>query len=789
MASDLIFTVKAKTDSAAASFKKLSSSIVPIKKQSDDAAKAMGKLGKTKVQPKIDDKQIHKVTEEIKRLQAEMAHRLSLNVNANTADIRKKITGLRSTLRELNRVPPITPRVTTGPITRGIAALKGKFSALGSAIGQSRLGTFAQRLGSDLSTVGGIIGGLASKLGQFGSAFGGILKSVGVPVLGAVLAGVTALGIGIGITTIKALDLADAFERNKLQMNVFTGNVETTTKLLGEVQKYADQTPFEFPELAASSKMLLGIGINANKVVPQLKKIGDIAALSGANVQQLTTIYQQMTSSGRLSAGDMMQLVNAGVNAWPILAKSMGKTVGQVRKLSEQGKIGSADIQKFWDALASGAEGATTALAGTFSGMVSTLKDTATGVLRDIGTSLLPFAKVIVPQITKAVSGIGGKITGNLPKVIDLVTGGLTALLGLPGQILSGLAQITQGFTSMVSGIQRSLADLVSGLATTLGSLEPLINLLGGTIDTSGLTKAADGLRTAADQTDAAGKKGFDALTTAANKADAAVKPVVDGIEKARQEAQAGIQLKLQLDPINKGIDEAQAKIKQFTHNKNNAKLDADKRYWDQKIKAAKGDVAKLKAQKANVILDAKAAPLKSKLASAKKQLDHLKTLRPTPEIRAKMTDLQSKIRRSAHALAVLNVKRANPKLDANSAAFKRKVSAAEAALRKTNGKKATPKIDVHSNAGAVASSTTRTLNAINDENVYINVITRRTNEKRQAAGGGQQASDFAATSMVAPQVSLTVRDEKLADLIDIRVDQRVARASKIIRRRGLVAL
>src|SRR4051812_48014775 len=187
--SPLIFAVKAETSSAVSGFRKLAASLKPVEKEADAASKSMAKIGKTKVQPKVDDKQIHKVTEEIKRLQDEMARRLSMNVHANTTDVRRKITALRATLKALQQVPPITPKANVGPITRGIAALKGKFAAVGQAIAGSKLGGFAQRLGSDLSSVGGIIGGIAGKLGQFGSAVGGVLSSIG-PGIGAALAGV-----------------------------------------------------------------------------------------------------------------------------------------------------------------------------------------------------------------------------------------------------------------------------------------------------------------------------------------------------------------------------------------------------------------------------------------------------------------------------------------------------------------------------------------------------------------------------------------------------------------------
>ena len=76
--------------------------------------------------------------------------------------------------------------------------------------------------------------------------------------LGAIGVAVAGIGTALGATAVKALELADSFQRSRTQMNSFVRNMDVTDKLLANIQKYADKTPFEFPELQSAARRLLG---------------------------------------------------------------------------------------------------------------------------------------------------------------------------------------------------------------------------------------------------------------------------------------------------------------------------------------------------------------------------------------------------------------------------------------------------------------------------------------------------------------------------------------------------
>lgn len=716
MASDLVFTVKANTTSAAASFKKLSASILPIKKESDDAAKSMAKMGKTKVTPKADAAQIHKITTEIGRLQEELRHKISLDVNADTRDVQTKIRRLQSTLKTL-KSPRIDPQVGTG---------------------------FVDKIKSALGSV-------TSGLQRFGSGLADVFRNIGVPLIGAIGVAVTGVGVALGATAVKALNLADQMERAKLQMDSFTHNTTATVKLLAQVQAYADKTPFEFPELASAAKRLLGVGVTAGKIPTQLAKIGDIAAQAGASVDDLALIFAQMTSAGRVNAEDMNQLADRGINAWPTLAKKMHMSVAEVRDLSSKGKLGVAQVKLLWDSLAKGAAGSTGKLADTLSGQISTLKDTVNGVLRQIGNALLPFAKVVVPQLTKGVEGLGAKVLGALPQIIDMIAKGLQGLVDLPGQILRGLASVSLGFMGMVSDIEASLSSLLGGIGLSLRNIPGLGDAAGS------MLKASEDLAKSSQASAIKGQTMFAALTIQAQQFDTAVRPLKGKIEEARKIAQQGIVMSVS-------------------------------------VQAAQGNIDSLTTK-----------------------LDKLKRQKPTAEVRANIRDTEAKLARAKEALEWLNVYTAHPKLLAKDLASG-KVKIVNGALQKvpkshnTNltatDKTGRPTSSAKSNVKDVPSSHSTTLSAKDQASSKARTVKRSVediptshtttlhiNTVRKTVGGsgssakhtGDSGSNVGASSLAVPQVSVYVRDQSLAGLIDIRVNQRAARAARIIHRRDVI--
>ena len=501
-----------------------------------------------------------------------------------------------------------------------------------------------------------------------------------------------------------------------------------------------------------------------------------------------------MVSNGRVSAEDMNQLADRGVNAWGALSEATGKSVSDLRELSSTGKLGADSIQLLWDTLGKGAEGSTDALSKSLSGQISTLKDTMNGLLRDIGNALLPIVNSIMPGIQKNAEGFGDKIRANLPAVIDVAAQIATAFVKLPGVVLRGLAAVTQGVAATAAGIQDSMATMMAALGVSMMKI-PGMSDFGVS-----LFQAAEQLDAAADKTRTAGKDTFNSLTQSAKDADAAVGPLAAEIEKARLSAQQAIKLQMDTQAIDTKITKVKGDIKRFTQNENNAKLDADKTYWDKKIKAAEAEAKRLQRKKVNLKIDAEAKGLKTKIADANSKLKTLNGKKSTPTVRADITRFEKSRTKATHALAVLNVKKANPKLDAKSDAFKKKVADAERKLNKVNKDKASPDITADDKTGPGVRSAKSNLNSVHDKKVTISITTKRNSTGR---GTSQSADDPRSVNPVsvyapaapapvinvaAPQITLHLRDERLADLIDVRVDGRAAKAAHVIgRRRGVL--
>jgi tape measure domain-containing protein len=204
-----------------------------------------------------------------------------------------------------------------------------------------------------------------------------------------------AVGTGLGFiganvimgATAKAADFLSGsligmnsqLEQSQIAFTQMTGSAEAANDLLDDIQRFAAKTPFEFPELLQSARLMKAWGFETRELLPWLHRIGDtVSAFGGGSVQvdMITRALGQMRGIGRVTAQDMMQLANQGIPAWRILAEEMGMTVAQVRKLSEEGKIG-ADVflRAFSDFAAANFGGMMEQQSHTFAGAMSTIKD------------------------------------------------------------------------------------------------------------------------------------------------------------------------------------------------------------------------------------------------------------------------------------------------------------------------------------------------------------------------------------------------------------------------------
>ncbi len=138
------------------------------------------------------------------------------------------------------------------------------------------------------------------------------------------------------------LNLSGQMEQANIAFETMLGSAKKARAFLGDLQEFAIDTPFEFPELRDSSKRLLAFGFNVKKIIPMMTAIGNASSglgLGGEGINRITTALGQMRAKGRIQGDEMLQLTEAGIPAIEILAKKMKVTTAEYLKLQEKGII------------------------------------------------------------------------------------------------------------------------------------------------------------------------------------------------------------------------------------------------------------------------------------------------------------------------------------------------------------------------------------------------------------------------------------------------------------------
>jgi tape measure domain-containing protein len=135
----------------------------------------------------------------------------------------------------------------------------------------------------------------------------------------------------------------------------------------------------------------MGFGETADDADKHLRLIGDIAAVAGGDFQAITVAFGQVSAAGRMMGQDLLQLVNNGVPALDMLAKSMGVPKTQIKDLVSQGKVTfPVLVRAFEQATSKGGmfENGMIKLSRTSKGVYSTFKDNVNIALAKFGDEM-----------------------------------------------------------------------------------------------------------------------------------------------------------------------------------------------------------------------------------------------------------------------------------------------------------------------------------------------------------------------------------------------------------------
>lgn len=201
--------------------------------------------------------------------------------------------------------------------------------------------------------------------------------------------------VGVGATLGKTIKSGMEQEMRDTSFEVLFGGVDNAKRMIDDISGYAAKSPYGKAGLSEATQMMAGFGVAQEKIMPNLKAIGDIAMGDSQKLQSLTLAFSQMSSTGKLTGQDLLQMINAGFNPLEQMARTTGKSIGQLKNDMAKGLITSEMVTKaFHDATGEG---------GMFYGMIDKISNTASGqwatAMDNISERLLRFYQKILQPI------------------------------------------------------------------------------------------------------------------------------------------------------------------------------------------------------------------------------------------------------------------------------------------------------------------------------------------------------------------------------------------------------
>ena len=278
-----------------------------------------------------------------------------------------------------------------------------------------------------------------------------------------------------------AIKSAADLEQLETSFISLTGGAKEAAFMMERLNEFTAKTPFQIDAVAKSARQLIASGTEISEVNDQLQFLGDIAATSGARIDDIAAIFAKVNAKGKVELENLNQLAERGIPIFTALAEATGLPADKLG-------AGAVSVDQFNATLKSFAEeggfaaGAMERMSETATGKFSTAMDNIKIALASIGEAFLPMVNAILDAIismskafsnmspfVKRVAIVVGTFVGALgplllivPQLISVIVGLRTAMLAL------NLAMITNPAVAVAAGIA-ALAAVVIGYNVDVG--------------------------------------------------------------------------------------------------------------------------------------------------------------------------------------------------------------------------------------------------------------------------------------------------------------------------------
>jgi tape measure domain-containing protein len=256
------------------------------------------------------------------------------------------------------------------------------------------------------------------------------------------------------------------------------GDAELASKHVESLSRFADNKRLNFEGVLKGAQYMNIFGSALDEQIPKMNVWLNAVAANGKltedAIEGVVRGFSQMRSLGRVNAEEANQLAERGIPFWELLAKAIGKTVAETRKLGELGKLKGRESVEAVTAMLE--------LDPRFQGQLERRRSTPAGQF-DLLENIRGRAQGIAAQ------SIGQTLSETLEEsfkqegVVNRMAAAINVAITPVGKIVSASAKatlgggLTGGFAEGIEAGKQYVLDAVTSLG--LDSIMKLANVIG----------------------------------------------------------------------------------------------------------------------------------------------------------------------------------------------------------------------------------------------------------------------------------------------------------------------
>jgi len=281
-----------------------------------------------------------------------------------------------------------------------------------------------------------------------------------------------------------AVASAVEFEQLEARLRVLTGSAEAGAAVFERIKKFAASTPFEVGDLVEASSQLMAFGFAADEALDSLQYLGDIAAATGSNINDIALILGQARTVGVAFTQDLRQLASRGIPVFEMLQEQTGLTGKAFNKFVADGGVTfevlngilrktASEGGKFFNGMGEQSR--------TLGGRISNFKDAAKNAFAELGKSIIESTNLgeRIQQLTNLIDALVERFNELSPEakrtainiaLIVSAIGPATFVIGKFATVIGGLAKSMGSLFKMIIGLAGP-TGIIIGVVALIGAM------------------------------------------------------------------------------------------------------------------------------------------------------------------------------------------------------------------------------------------------------------------------------------------------------------------------------